>query len=205
MPEMVQLFDYLGVAVFAATGALAASRNNLDLVAFLFFAAVTGVGGGTLRDLLIGQRVFWIDNSSYIIVCFAVAVLVWFTAHLAESRYRLLLWADAFGLAGYSVMGAAKALEAETSLLAAVLMGAMTATFGGLIRDVIAGTPSVLLRREIYISAAFAGAAGFVILQLLQIPAPLAAGIGFALAFIIRAGALAFGWSFPAYRLPSKS
>ncbi|MEP3602286.1 MAG: trimeric intracellular cation channel family protein [Stappiaceae bacterium] len=201
---MVQFFDYLGVAVFAATGALAASRNNLDLIAFMFFAAVTGVGGGTLRDLLIGEPIFWIDNSRYIIICFVVAILVWFTAHLAESRYRLLLWADAFGLAGYSVMGAAKALEADTSLLAAILMGAMTATFGGLIRDVIAGTPSVLLRREIYISAAFAGAAGFVALQMVDIPAPLAAFLGFALALTIRAGALAFGWSFPAYRLPSQ-
>ena len=98
----ILLLDYAGVAVFAATGALAASRKQLDIIGFLFLAAVTGTGGGTLRDVLLGHLpVFWVANPAYMLVCAAIGVIVFFTAHLVESRYRLLLWLDAVGLAAY--------------------------------------------------------------------------------------------------------
>ncbi|GGE29681.1 membrane protein [Agaricicola taiwanensis] len=197
---MFQLLDYLGVAVFAATGALAASRKELDIVAFIFFAAATGLGGGTLRDLLIGQPVFWIVDTHYLIVPLAAAVLIYLTAHLLESRYRALLWADAVGLASYAVMGSAKAMTAGVAAPAAIAMGIITATFGGIIRDVIAAEPSVMLRREVYVTAAFAGAATFVILVEVGSPFWIAAGCGAALAFLVRAGALLRGWMLPVYR-----
>lgn len=194
-------FDYLGVAVFAATGALAASRKQLDVIGFLFLAGFTGIGGGTLRDLVLGQLpVFWVREPGYLVVCAGVGLLVYFTAHLLESRYRVLLWLDAIGLAAYGVMGAAKGLAATGSATVAVVTGIMTATFGGILRDTIAGEPCVLLRPEIYVSAALAGAVVFVVGMQFALPTALAAAIAFVVAFTIRGGALRFGWRFPRYQ-----
>ncbi len=193
-------FDYAGVAVFAATGALAASRKELDIIGFVFFAAITGTGGGTLRDLILGVPVFWTVNQDYILVCAGVAVIVYFTAHLLESRYRLLLWLDAIGLAAYCVFGAYKGLIVTGSATIAIVMGVMTATFGGIVRDIAAQEPSVLLRPEIYVTAALAGAATFTLLAILGLTMPLAAILGALAAFIVRGGALWFGWTFPPYR-----
>ena len=193
-------FDYAGVAVFAATGALAASRKELDIIGFVFFAAITGTGGGTLRDLILGVPVFWTVNQDYILVCAGVAVIVYFTAHLLESRYRLLLWLDAIGLAAYCVFGAYKGLIVTGSATIAIVMGVMTATFGGIVRDIAAQEPSVLLRPEIYVTAALAGAATFTLLAILGLTMPLAAILGALAAFTVRGGALWFGWTFPPYR-----
>lgn len=198
---LLVFLDYAGVAVFAATGALAASRKELDLIGFLFLAAVTGIGGGTLRDIILGRLpVFWVLNPTYILVCVAVGVVVFFTAHLFESRYRLLVWLDAIGLSAYCVMGAAKGMAATGSPTVAIVTGTMTAAFGGVLRDIIANEPSVLLRPEIYITAALAGAASFTLGLEAGAPVWLASLIGVALAFLVRGGALAFGWTFPPYR-----
>ncbi|MBL4784650.1 MAG: trimeric intracellular cation channel family protein [Cohaesibacteraceae bacterium] len=200
---LFQSLDLIGVAVFAATGALAASRNQLDPVAFMFFAAVTGLGGGTLRDVLLGiTPVFWISDTRYVVVCVVVAVVIFLTGHLAESRYRLLLWADAVGMAGYSILGAAKALSHGASPLAAIIMGLMTASFGGILRDVIAGERSVILRKEIYITAAAVGAGLFVALVSLEAPYWISIICGTLVAFGLRAGALWFGWTLPSYKHP---
>jgi uncharacterized membrane protein YeiH len=198
---LVQFLDYAGVAVFAATGALAASRKQLDIIGFLFLASLTGIGGGTLRDIILGDTpVFWIRDSLYLAVCAAVAVVVYLAAPLVEYRYRLLLWLDAIGLSAYCVMGAAKGLAAGAPPLVAVVTGMMTATFGGILRDVISGEPSVLLRREIYVTAALAGAATYVVLELLSAPIAVSATAGTAIAFGIRGGALRYGWTLPGYR-----
>lgn len=203
-PTLFAFLDYLAIAVFAVTGALAASRKELDIVAFCFFGIAAGLGGGTLRDLLLGELpVFWVVRPAYVVVAVAASVVVFFTAHVFYenwSRYRLLLWADAVGMAAYAVMGAAKALAAGAPAVPAVVMGATTAAFGGVIRDVVAGEPSVLLRREIYISAALAGAAAHVLLVRAGAPFWAAASVGAGIAFVIRAGALARGWSLPIYR-----
>lgn len=198
--EQIVFFDYAGVAVFAATGALAASRKQLDMIGFLFLAGVTGIGGGTLRDLILDVPVFWVANHDYLAICAAVAVIVYFTAHLLESRYRLLLWLDAIGLAAYCVFGAWKALAVTESPLVAVVLGVLTATFGGILRDQLAGEPSVLLRPEIYVTAAIAGALVYTIGDLAGLPLLAAAMPAFLAAFAIRGGALKFGWSFPRYR-----
>ncbi|BCP55816.1 membrane protein [Kaistia sp. 32K] len=193
--------DLLGVVVFALTGALAASRRQLDIVSFAFLAAITGVGGGTLRDVILGTTpVFWIVQPAYVVVCIATAVATFFLAPFVEYRYRLLLWADAIGISGYCVMGAARALDAGASPLGAVVMGVVTATFGGIIRDIVAGEPSVLLRKEIYITATVAGAGLFVVATLVGVPFWPAALLGAFSAFFVRAGALTFGWTLPAYR-----
>ncbi|MBN7761689.1 trimeric intracellular cation channel family protein [Nitratireductor aquibiodomus] len=198
--DPIQLLDYAGVAVFAATGALAASRKELDLIGFMFLAGVTGTGGGTLRDLVLGVPVFWVENHIYIIVCAVVALLVFFGAPLVEYRYRLLLWLDAAGLAAYSVLGAAKGLEASGSAIVAVVTGMLTATFGGVLRDVLAGEPSVLMRPEVYVSAALVGASVFTVADLAGMQGAVAALIAVTAAFLVRGGALKFGWTIPRYR-----
>jgi uncharacterized membrane protein YeiH len=200
VPHLLQVLDYLGIAVFAVTGALAASRKQVDIVAFIFFATVTATGGGTLRDILLDVPVFWIRNPLYLAIPLGVAVLVYFTAHLVESRYRILLWADAIGLAAYAVVGAAKTLSAGASIADALMLGVLTASFGGVIRDVLAGEPSVILRRELYVTAAFAGALVFVLLASTAVPFWIAASAGFVVAFGVRAGALIRGWALTVYR-----
>lgn len=199
--EHLHFLDFAGVAVFAATGALAASRNQLDIVGFIFLAAITGIGGGTLRDLILGKLpVFWIQQPAFIAVCVVIAVGVFFTAHLVEYRYRLLLWLDAIGLASYCVMGTMIGLEYGISPFAAIVTGVMTATFGGIFRDVISGEKSVLLNDEIYISAALLGATSFALLMSIQVDKTIAIAISVTLAFGLRAAALLFGWTTPRYK-----
>ena len=190
--------DYAGVAVFAASGALAAARAKQTIVTFVFFAAVTGVGGGTLRDLLIGAPVFWIYRSDYLGVCLIAAAIVWL---LRADRWRLrtLLWLDAIGLGAYAVIGAAKAASFGVPPVAQVAMGVLTASFGGIVRDLLAHEPSVLLRREIYVSAAALGAAVFVVAA--AFVNPVIAGVaGFVAGFTLRAVALGFDIALPGYR-----
>ncbi len=193
-------FDYLGVALFAATGALSASRKELDIVGFLFLATITGIGGGTARDLILGVPVFWVEQHGIIVVCVATGIITFFTAHLLEPRYRLLLWLDALALAAYGVFGAHKGLEITGSPVVAVVMGMVTSAFGGILRDVITGEPSVLMHKEIYISAAIAGALAYVVGRAAGLDPVFAAAGGFIIAFAIRSGALVFGWTLPAYR-----
>jgi uncharacterized membrane protein YeiH len=204
MPQMdaialpLSLLDYAAVFVFGATGALAAARRKHDIVTFGFFAAVTGVGGGTLRDLLIGAPVFWVARPAYLVVCLAAAVVIWVFGWGRRGE-RMLLWLDALGMAAYAVVGALKAQSLGVPPLSAVVMGVLTATFGGIIRDVLAEEPSVLLRRELYVTAALVGSgvfAGLSALGVARVPAGLA---GFAAAFALRGGAIVWGWRLPGF------
>lgn len=198
-PETVLgALDFAGVAVFAATGALAAAREKQDLVTFGFFGAVTGVGGGTLRDLLIGAPVFWVQDWRYIAVCLAASLAIWLLG-ARPWRFRALLWLDAVGLAAYGVMGAAKAGAYGVAPLICIVMGALTACFGGVVRDLLAGQPSILLRREITVSAGILAATVFVAATSLGLPNWPAAFLGAGAGFALRAGALAWGWSLPAF------
>jgi uncharacterized membrane protein YeiH len=199
--SLLTILDYAGIALFAATGALAASRKELDLVGFLFFAAATGLGGGTLRDIVLGRvPVFWVLEPTYIVICVVTGAFVFFTAHLIEWRYRLLIWLDAVGLAAYSVLGAAKGLAATGSPTIAIVTGALTATFGGILRDLLANEPSVLLRPEIYITPALVGAAAFTAGSAAGLPLVASSGLGVAVAFALRGGAIHYGWTLPRYR-----
>ncbi len=193
--------DMAGIAVFAASGALVASRKQMDTVGFVLIACVTGFGGGTLRDLLLGRTpVFWLRAPELLAIAAAVAVAVFFTAHLFQSRMRALLWADAVGLALYAVLGAEIALLAGASPWAAVLLGVMTASGGGILRDVICNEVPLILRREIYLPAAAAGAAAFVALRMEGVWREPAFVLGALTCFLIRAAALWRGWSLPGYR-----
>ena len=191
--------DLIGIAVFAATGALAAARKGQTLVTFAFFALATGAGGGTVRDLLIGAPVFWVHDSRPLIACLAIALAIWLT----PARWwggKTLDWLDAVGLAAYAVFGAAKAIAYGVPPLAAVVMGIFTACLGGIIRDVLAGEPSIILRPELYVTAAALAAALFVGLTLLGLSLPVAAGIAAACGFALRALAISKGLTLPLYR-----
>jgi uncharacterized membrane protein YeiH len=198
--DAITALDYAGVSLFAATGALAASRKQLDIIGFLFLAAMTGIGGGTVRDLVLGVPVFWVVQPAFILACAVTAVVIYFSAHLVESRYRWLLWFDAIGLAAYCVIGADKGLSVTGSATVAVVMGMLTGTFGGILRDVLANEPSVLLRREVYVTAALLGALAFVACEAAGLGQITSAVLGFAMASGIRGSALALGWTLPTYR-----
>ena len=195
---LLGILDWAGVAVFALTGALVAAAKRQTLVTFIFFAIVTGVGGGTARDLLIGAPVFWIGENVTVLICVAAALVVWLVPVRVWPE-RALLWLDSAGLAAYATYGAAKGLSYGVAPIPAIGMGVLTACLGGIIRDVLAGEPSILMRPELYVTAAALSAALMVGLLAIGLPGMvaglLAAGAGFAL----RGAAIRRGWSLPAY------
>ncbi len=195
------VLDAAAVFVFALTGALAASRAQLDIVGFLFFAALTAVGGGTVRDLLLDRNpVFWIDQPIVLLIAAGAAILVFFSAHLMESRAQWLAWLDAAALSIAVPAGLAVATATEQSGFVAPIVGVLTGTFGGLMRDVVANeVPMVLRQGELYVTAAFLGAlAGWFVSGYLGTGTALfAAGL---VTFLLRGGSLAFGWRLSVYR-----
>jgi uncharacterized membrane protein YeiH len=197
-PDALVLLDYVGIGVFAVSGALLAAEKKQTLVTFAFFAVITGVGGGTVRDLLIGAPVFWVHNNGILLICFGAALAVWF---LSTKRVtgRALLWFDAVGIAAYATYGAAKALTYGVAPVPAFAMGVMTACVGGIIRDVLAGEPSILMRRELYVTAAALAAGLFVILSLAGVPPIVAAAVAGLAGFALRGAAIARGLKLPAY------
>jgi uncharacterized membrane protein YeiH len=199
IPAALVLLDYFGIAVFAVSGALLAAEKRQTLVTFIFFAVATGVGGGTLRDLLIGAPVFWVRTNWLILVCIAAALAVWFASRRRFAG-RALLWFDAAGLAAYATYGAAKALSYGVAPVPAFGMGVLTACAGGIIRDLLAGEPSILMRPELYVTAAALSAGLFVALSLTGFGGLLAALIAAVAGFTLRGLAIARGWSLPAYR-----
>jgi uncharacterized membrane protein YeiH len=199
IPQALVLLDYFGISVFAVSGALLAAERRQTLVTFIFFAVATGVGGGTLRDLLIGAPVFWVHTNATLLICIGAALLTWLVSRrfIAE---RALLWFDAAGLAAYATYGAAKALSYGVAPVPAFVMGVLTACAGGIIRDVLAGEPSILMRPELYVTAAALAAGLFVGLALGGLALPIAAGIAAIAGFTLRGLAIARGWSLPAYK-----
>ena len=198
-PTALVLLDYFGIAVFAISGALVAAEKRLDFVTFVFFGVVTGVGGGTLRDLLIGAPVFWVHANATLLICVAAAVLVWIGSRRRFAG-RALLWFDAAGMASYATYGSAKALGYGVAPVPAFAMGVLTACAGGIIRDMLADVPSVLMRRELYVTAAALSAGLFVALTLIRVEIWPAAAVAIAAGFVLRGGAIERGWSLPQYR-----
>lgn len=202
LPALVWLLDYSSALIFALTGALVASRLQLDPVGFIFMATMTAVGGGTLRDLILNRAtVFWVDRPSLILLAAGAALLVFWTAHLVESRQQWLRWLDAFALAVAVPAGVGVALAAGVSPVIVVLMGVVTGTFGGLMRDVVGNElPMVLKQGELYITAAFGGALAAVVLIWLGLDRSIAVVLCGAVTMILRIGSMTLGWSLPVYR-----
>lgn len=192
------VLDLLGVAVFAASGALAAGRQRMDVFGVFIFGAVTAMGGGTLRDLLLDRHpVFWMADPVYVVVI-AVAVAVTLgVARLRPLPIRALALADAAGMGLFAVGGAQIAERAGETGIVVTLLGAITAVAGGMIRDVLAAEVPLILRREIYATAAIAGAATYQIVGGLWLDDSAAAVLGVGVAVALRVSAITWGWHLP--------
>lgn len=193
--DLLSLADYLGVFVFAVSGGLVAIRYNLDLFGILVVSLLPAVGGGTLRDVLLNVPVFWLDDSW--VICIALLGGVAAVVYKSWTRVRLLVWADAFGLSLFAMLGMYKAFEIGHGFITVVAMGTITATAGGLIRDVVCGGPPLLLKEDIYAIAALVGCSVTYALLKFGIPNAPALGLGFSLTFIVRALAIRYKLSLP--------
>lgn len=190
--------DQVGIAVFAVSGALVAAQKRQTLVTFVFFAVVTGIGGGTLRDLLLDAPVFWIGHNRTLLICVGAALLVWFT-RAGWWGGRSLAWFDAAGLVAYATFGTAKALALGAAHLPALGLGVLTACAGGILRDLLAGEPSILLRPELYVTAAALSAGLMVVLTIVGLPALPAGTVAAMAGFTLRGLAISRHWSLPSY------
>jgi uncharacterized membrane protein YeiH len=197
-PALPPLLDLTGIAIFALSGALLAARLRQTFVTLAFFALVTGVGGGSVRDLLIGAPVFWVRDPWVAPVILLTALVAWFT----PGRWwkgKVLDWADAIGLAVYSTLGTAKALSYGVEAVPAVLMGIVTGCVGGIIRDVLAGQPSILMRPELYVTAAALSAGLCAAGTLAGLPLALVWGGAAVAGFALRGAALVWNIELPPY------
>jgi uncharacterized membrane protein YeiH len=199
MMPALGFLDYLGIAVFAASGALLAAQKRLTLVTFFFLAVATGVGGGTVRDLLIGAPLFWLHQNWTLLICLGAALAIWFTP-LRLWGGRGLVWLDAVGLAAYASFGAAKGLAYGAAPLPAFAMGVLTACAGGIVRDLLAEEPSILLRPELYVTAAALSSGLMVAFTLAGWPGLLSGAVAALTGLALRAAAILKGWSLPSYR-----
>lgn len=202
LTPILDWLDVAGIAVFALSGALVAARERQTFVTMGFFALVTGVGGGTLRDLLIDAPVFWMTDPWVAVICLATALIVWFTPVRIWDG-KLLDYADAVGLAAYAVLGSAKAIAYGIPPVPAALMGIITGCVGGVIRDVVAGRPSIIVQPELYVTAAALSAAltvaGMQLSGLLGVVDAAIWGAAFVAGFALRAAAIRFEWGLPSY------
>jgi uncharacterized membrane protein YeiH len=198
--NVLQWLDLAGVFVFASSGALVAARNRLDIVGFVVIGFITSVGGGTLRDLLVDVPVFWIQQSIYIWIALVAAVITFGFSGFIDKRRRWIVWFDAVGLSVFCVLGAAKGLEITGDPVISVMMGVVSAVFGGVLRDIICNEVPLIFRGEIYATAAFFGSALFVTAMTFDISKNLALWLGIGGALALRAGAILWGWSLPKSR-----
>lgn len=201
MLTLLFITNIAATIAFAISGALVAARHRLDWVGFVFMACITGIGGGTLRDTILDVPVFWLDDYHTIIVCSVAAVVTYFATQNISKRSKALLWADALGMALFTVLGAQKALALGTNIPVAIIMGVFSACLGGIIRDVIVNDVPVVFQREIYITASLLGAMTY---ASIDVYSPLGEGLalilGGAVAFIVRALAITQDLSMPAHK-----
>ncbi len=198
--SFVFILEMLGTAAFAVSGALAASRKNMDIFGFCVMALMPAVGGGTVRDIIIDRvPVFWIADNRYVVVAIIAALVVFFTSYRPGSRRRILVWMDALGLALFAALGTDISLQYETGPLVAIMLGVTTAVTGGMIRDVICNEIPLVLTREIYATAAFAAAVCYVIADSVGLSEQFALVIAVAAGFSIRALGIVYNWSLPTF------
>ena len=183
---------YFGDVVFAISGALTAARHRMDVMGFVMIGTITAIGGGTIRDLLLGRTVWWTRDPTELILCISAALATFFFIRKDISRNRGLIWSDALGLSSFAVVGSHIAMDKGVSLVVAVFMGALTATGGGVTRDVLTQTRPMITCGELYATAALAGSTTYVLLTHFSLVPGFAAPIAFLVAFLLRAAAIVF-------------
>lgn len=202
---ILYILDLVGVAVFAVSGVLAARDRGLDLLGITVIAAITAIGGGTLRDLLLNRYpIFWITDIWYLTVIMASALLTVAYTRIRPPPGKALLVADAMGLALFALSGAQVAEAAQYPAIIVVLMGTITGAAGGMLRDVITAQVPLILRRDIYATAAIVGIALYLLLQLFGLQRPVAFGVGMAVVIILRLIAIRWSLQLPVFRMPEQ-
>jgi len=199
--SFVYSLEMLGTAAFAVSGALAASRKRMDIFGFCVLALMPAVGGGTIRDIIIDRvPVFWVSDNRYVAVAIIAALVVFFAPYRRPgSRQRLLIWADALGLALFAALGTEICLQHDTGPLVAVMLGVTTAVTGGMIRDVICNEIPLILSREIYATAAFVSSVAYVIADRLALGDTASLTIGVLTGLAVRGLAITYNWSLPSF------
>lgn len=199
----IYILDLLGVAVFAISGALAAGRKSLDLLGVIVIAVVAAIGGGTLRDLLLDRHpIFWIADPVYLVVITAAAVLTLLYARRRGPPGVALLVADALGLAVFTIIGAQAAESVGLPAVSIVIMGTLTGVAGGVLRDVLCGEIPLILRRDIYATAAVAGASLYLLGQVAGFSPLVSAITGIVTVVVLRLIAIVKSLGLPVFRLP---
>lgn len=199
------LLDLFGVAVFAVSGALTAGRKSMDLFGVIVIAVITAIGGGTIRDVLLDRHpVFWIEDPTYLLVILAAAGATLLYARFRRPPNISLLIADAFGLAVFTFIGAQTAHAAGVSSLIVVLMGTITGVAGGVMRDVLCNEVPLILRREVYATAAIAGATLYVVLEAVGVGGLALSLPPIATVFALRLAAIRFDLHMPSFEPEDK-
>lgn len=198
MPSTTMLFFEVATAIFAVTGVLAAARQNMDVLSFVIIGVVTALGGGTMRDVVLGTRVFWLSDPSYLYVAIAAAIATFFFEQRFRATFRGLLYLDAVGTAIFAVTAAERTRSLGFSSGVAVVMGVLTGVGGGVLRDLLTGQPSLLTRRELFMTPILLGVVFYTAATRVSPDAirPVAVGAMTIIA-LLRIGAIRFGWAFP--------
>jgi uncharacterized membrane protein YeiH len=193
-----EILFLLGAAVFAVTGVLAAARQNMDVMSFVIIGVVTAIGGGTLRDVMLDQPLFWLAEPSYLSAATGAALATFFFERRFRATLRAFLYLDAIATALYTVLAIEKTLRLGFNSGVAVVMGVITGIGGGVIRDLLTGQPTILMRRELYMTPILFGGLLYVVLRPIDWiePAYLLASTMFVIA-AVRLCAIRFGWCFP--------
>ncbi len=203
---ILYLLDLFGVAVFAISGAVAAGRKKFDLLGVAVIATVTAIGGGTIRDVLLNRHpVFWIEDPSYLVVIFLAAGTTMLFARFRKLPQLALLIADAFGLALFTISGAQVAERQNISGIVVVVMGTITGTAGGLLRDVLSAEVPLLLRQaDLYATAAIIGSTAYLVFKAAGANQTYAALAGMAAVIGLRLAAILWKLQLPVFRLPNE-
>lgn len=200
--KILYALDLAGVAVFAVSGALAAGRAGLDWFGVIVLATLPAIGGGTLRDLLLGrQPIFWVADSTYPwVICASAVFTIAYTSFLPVPAHALLI-ADALGLALFAITGAQLAERTGHAPIIVVMMGTMTGVAGGVLRDVLSGSVPMILKKDIYATAAIAGIVLYLAAQRLGIERRWAMGMGLVVVVVLRLLSVVWDWQLPTFKL----
>lgn len=203
LPEILIFLDYFGTIIFAITGCLVAARMQSDILGFILLGLVTAVGGGTIRDLLIGRTpVFWTINEIYIILCIGTALIMFIGLHhLTRIRHykSFLLWSDAIGISTFTIIGTHIAIESGVGFVPSILLGVSTACFGGVLRDMLSNQTTLIFRNDIYMTACILGSVIYATLFHFGFDA-LAVPCGFISCFTLRALAIKYRLKLPMHK-----
>lgn len=191
------LLFLVGAAVFAVTGVLGAVRRDMDVMSFLIVGVVTAIGGGTLRDLMLDQPLFWLAKPAFVYVAASTAVVTFFFERRFRATLRGFLYLDAIATALYTVLAIENTLRLGFAPGVAVVMGAITGIGGGIIRDLMTGQPTLLVRRELYMTPILLGGILYVVLRARALEASYASALAMITIAGVRLGAIRYNWAFP--------